>query len=748
MASFSINIAEIWSNEEVGGVMGGCMFLPARNLCRSLHPVTKALIKVGMSTIVGTLDTGFDWAVLIDWYSKGDSWLLASSLLGSILMSGVLFTICALFELFGGEIPDEIDVQPSEQLRRWKHVLLLPFLLGFGNIIVSSMVIFPEEIDLGLYYQFQLGRTFEIFVEAAPGGGLQLYDLIMSGTLGDWTKLSSYSIIISIISIAFGTEEAVGQALPSIDRVLLYLFSAADFIFRISSISYFLKSYPSMKPYLLPAIVMYEMIPWIMALKKAYKLPACIHIYEGHFFVYLKVVFFAFAGSISSTCVAGAHLVFPGYDHIRDNFQVYFVIRFVISSLLAIWTLMHNTDVLFVTLISVTGIISFCFSWRINWLLKKHGKDLCLNKEVLLDKVDMKSYFWHNVESRNMQRVAFALKNVIDANQPISSPKDAEVIHLLPYFSEKGDKEMVQLLLDNRADIEKRIYHGSTALIMASENGYHNIANILIAAKANIEAQSGWGFTALLSASDRGDELIVNELIGAGANVDHQCKLGRTALFYALEGDHGSIVNALIAAGANFELENLANALIAAGANFELENQNEIGYTSLLRASERGYESVVNELITAGANIDHQSNDGYTALLCAVHEGYGSIVNALIAAGANFELENKYGYTPLILASKRGKESIVNELIAAGANVDHKCGVGFTALLYASDRGYELIVNELIAAGANVNHQSKEGYTALHCASKRGYKAIVDTLIAARANPELEAQDGMLLTPL
>ena len=63
-------------------------------------------------------------------------------------MSGVLFTICALFELFGGAHPDEIDVQPSEQLRRWKHVLLLPFLLGFGNIIVSLMVIFPEEIDL------------------------------------------------------------------------------------------------------------------------------------------------------------------------------------------------------------------------------------------------------------------------------------------------------------------------------------------------------------------------------------------------------------------------------------------------------------------------------------------------------------------------------------------------------------------------------------------------------------------------
>ena len=68
MASESINVAEICCNEEVGGVMGaifaviGCMFLPARSLCRSLHPVTKALIKVGMSTIVGTLDTGFDWA--------------------------------------------------------------------------------------------------------------------------------------------------------------------------------------------------------------------------------------------------------------------------------------------------------------------------------------------------------------------------------------------------------------------------------------------------------------------------------------------------------------------------------------------------------------------------------------------------------------------------------------------------------------------------------------------------------------
>ena len=195
----------------------------------------------------------------------------------------------------------------------------------------------------------------------------------------DYGKLSFISIIFSVLSIAFGTEEAVGKALPMIDRVLLYLFSATDFIFRVSSISFFLKQddFQVMEFILLPVIVLYEMIPWLITILSAYP--------DNYM---LEILFYSFAGAISSSCVAGAHLVLPEFEHIRNNFETYFCIRFFISCILVGITMTKDVSAVFLGVVFPTGIISFFISWRIHALIKKHGANIRIDKELLLLKVD------------------------------------------------------------------------------------------------------------------------------------------------------------------------------------------------------------------------------------------------------------------------------------------------------------------------------------------------------------------------
>jgi ankyrin repeat protein len=58
--------------------------------------------------------------------------------------------------------------------------------------------------------------------------------------------------------------------------------------------------------------------------------------------------------------------------------------------------------------------------------------------------------------------------------------------------------------------------------------------------------------------------------------------------------------------------------------------QDIIGYTPLICASSKGYGSIVDSLIRAGASVDTQDEDGNTAFRWASIKGHGSIVDSFI----------------------------------------------------------------------------------------------------------------------
>lgn len=163
---------------------------------------------------------------------------------------------------------------------------------------------------------------------------------------------------------------------------------------------------------------------------------------------------------------------------------------------------------------------------------------------------------------------------------------------------------------------------------------------------------------------------------------------GRTPLHVATHARQRGAVRALLRAGADpgaldrdrYDAVTIAavaddaetlQVLLAHGASAKLITSRYDG-TALIAAAHLGHAGVVQQLIAAGAPLDHVNNLHWTALIEAIVLGDGgarhqATLRALLDAGASTILVDRSGRTPLYLARDRGYAAMVKMLDAAGA---------------------------------------------------------------------------------
>ena len=171
----------------------------------------------------------------------------------------------------------------------------------------------------------------------------------------------------------------------------------------------------------------------------------------------------------------------------------------------------------------------------------------------------------------------------------------------------------------------------------------------------------------------------------------------------------------------------------------------------LLTAVAQNQAETVQQLLTAGVDIETRDTHGCTALLLATHHNAveaarvliesGADVNAMdnisdspyLYAGADLASVNRYGGTALIPAAHHGHIETVRELLQTATDIDHVNNLGWTALLEAvilGDGGpvYIEIVRLLLEASANAEITDHDGVTPLEHAKQRGYAEISELL--------------------
>ena len=317
-----------------------------------------------------------------------------------------------------------------------------------------------------------------------------------------------------------------------------------------------------------------------------------------------------------------------------------------------------------------------------SWLEHFNQNDPVLMRDLLMRSIDMDKYY--GKLRSNDYRLQILLDSEVNVNVNVEDTYGNTA--LISAASIGGFESAVNQLIKAGADVNAKNKRGETALICASMNEHEEVVEELIKARANIYARNNGGVTALMMACDRGHERVVSKLCAAGVDINAKDNTGLTALMIACER------------GKTVVVEHLLKAI-----KIDIKAKNEKGETALMyasrgeriawmRASHEGHETIVEKLITAGADINAKSKDGDTALMMACQRQNEKIVSALITAGADIEAKNEKGETALIIACQTDKLKIVSALMRAGADVFNR-GPGKFPSQYANESSNENITN-------------------------------------------------------
>lgn len=328
------------------------------------------------------------------------------------------------------------------------------------------------------------------------------------------------------------------------------------------------------------------------------------------------------------------------------------------------------------------------------------------------------------------------VRQLLQPGKPSAQEKGRALVYALML----KQTDIVNFLLEQKADLNARARGGLTALMLAASEGDFVMVRTLIERGADVRAQDREGYDALMYNMDNliyihdNVDDIYPYLIRNGADLRAQSKRGQTALHLAAERGYAYLLPALIQAGAAPDARDKEGRtpLLAAMAHIFFGRW--IEHKDI-------HNSIAETLIPWHTNLDIQTRDGMTALMYAAKWGSADCVKTLLKGGADVHRKDKRGRTALTWAAwstRRGKENpMVQALLEAGAKVD---------FIEAMQIGEAKQAKLLLARGADIRKVGPHNETALMIAAEQGYGELVEMLLARGLN--VNAQDDWGCTAL
>jgi uncharacterized protein len=254
-------------------------------------------------------------------------------------------------------------------------------------------------------------------------------------------------------------------------------------------------------------------------------------------------------------------------------------------------------------------------------------------------------------------------------------PSPSGAMTPLLYAAREGNLDMVRLLLDAGADIDRPSANGTTPLVVATTNNHIDVALHLVERGADVNAA---------------DRFHLRTPLFAAVEMRNPDYTRDTAPPRPNPRDPMALIDALLARGADPNLR--ANTTPFRGffqvsgnwANFD-------GQTPFLRAALNGDIALMRLLLAHGADANLGTYDGATPLMAA--------------AGVNWVVAQTY---------TRSDEEYLEAArlcLELGNDVDARNSQGFTALHGAANRGFDAMIRLLAAHGAVLDAEDRQGRT-------------------------------------
>lgn len=360
----------------------------------------------------------------------------------------------------------------------------------------------------------------------------------------------------------------------------------------------------------------------------------------------------------------------------------------------------------------------------------------------------------------------------------------------------KGNVDIVQIILNCKANQDLENQNGETALFLALEAKRSEAVKLLANSKKRVNKPNQHLITPLMQAALNDDDVSLTVLLKHGANIEAKDKRNLSAYTLAQNKNNKKAMQVLMEYGAHDAIQARRNTvatrtinksdrpLIAAAKHGHIDlvrtllankhnpnEKDETGMTALMHATSRGHVAIV-ELLCAAQDIDVNMRDQQknNAVMYAVIQGQLEALKTLIRYNAKIAVLDNDKKDLLTLAVDNQKHAIINYLLRHksyqglskqrlnsllltlsllgdtegvkivlrhGAEIHSQDQNGNTALLLASGNGHTQIVKNLLSLLASPNHKNKLGNTALMVAAQNGHQKIVELLLGKGADPSL-----------
>ncbi|XP_067660904.1 ankyrin repeat domain-containing protein 50-like [Haliotis asinina] len=301
-------------------------------------------------------------------------------------------------------------------------------------------------------------------------------------------------------------------------------------------------------------------------------------------------------------------------------------------------------------------------------------------------------------------------KDMVDINS-LGHRKRTPVI----VAAERGQKEVVELLVKHGADLSLSERSGGNILHHVCQRGHYKLVKYVLSLNM-VDIHSRWWMkrTPVMVAAKYGHKEVVKLLVNHGANLLQSDKRGDNILHLVCFAGHSDIVKYILSLN-----------------SVNINSRGWKGRTPVMVAAERGHKEVVELLVNHGVNLSLCKRSGSNILHLACCVGHFDVVKYVLSLNSvDINSRGWKGRTPVMVGAKHGHKEVVKLLVNHGANVLLSDKRGDNILHLVCFAGHSDVVKYILSLNSvDIDSRGWKGRTPVMIAAEQGHKEVVELLV-------------------